>query len=291
MRNTSLALASLGFFSLFSAIALAQDPPNPTNGEIRLIVRADDMGVCRTANEACIKAYREGIARSVEVIVNGAWFLDAAKLCNENPKLDVGVHLCLNSEWELCKWRPLTGGRSIADADGYFFPMPRQRPDFPPNTGFLDAKPKLEEVEAELRAQIEMARKHIRNVTHLSAHMYTPIATPELRAIAEKLSKEYNLPLECPQARPIGHWGEKKSPAEREAAFITLLENAKPGLWLFVEHPGLDTPEMRGLGHKGYWDVAADRAGVTFVMTSDKVKQVIQRRGIRLISYAQAYGR
>ena len=65
-----------------------------------------------------------------------------------------------------------------------------------------------------------------------------------------------------------------------------LLEKLEPGRWLLVEHPGFDTPEMRGLGHLGYYDVAADREGVTRAFTSDQAKAVIQRRAIRLISYA-----
>ena len=51
------------------------------------------MGVAQAVNEACIQCYREGIARSVEVIVPGPWFLDAVRLLKENPGLDVGVHL------------------------------------------------------------------------------------------------------------------------------------------------------------------------------------------------------
>src|SRR5512139_2889048 len=74
---------------------------------IELLVRGDDMGVCQAANEACIHSYRSGIVRSVEVIVPGAWFLDAARLLIDNPALDVGVHLTFPSEWERFKWRPL----------------------------------------------------------------------------------------------------------------------------------------------------------------------------------------
>ena len=57
---------------------------------------------------------------------------------------------------------------------------------------------------------------------------------------------------------------------------------------MIVEHPALDTPEMRSIGHKGYEDVAADRAGVTRAFTSARVKDVIARRKIKLISYAEA---
>jgi hypothetical protein len=65
------------------------------------------------------------------------------------------------------------------------------------------------------------------------------------------------------------------------------LEQAGAGRWLLVEHPGLDTPEMRGLGHLGYYHVAADRAAVTAAFTSEKVRQVIRQRGIRLASYGE----
>src|SRR6516225_4070802 len=131
-RLTLLALI------ISAAQCLAADDP-----KIKVLFRGDDMAVAQAANEACIKAYREGVVRSVEVIVPGAWFLDAVRLLKESPDLDVGVHLCLTSEWERCKWRPLTHAPSLVDADGYFYPATSQRSDFPPNTGLVEAKPKL----------------------------------------------------------------------------------------------------------------------------------------------------
>jgi hypothetical protein len=67
---------------------------------------------------------------------------------------------------------------------------------------------------------------------------------------------------------------------------VKILEGMKPGLWMLVVHPGLDTPEMRAIGHKGYENVAADRTGVTHALTSEKVKELVRRRGIKLVSYA-----
>ncbi|MEE8451718.1 MAG: hypothetical protein V3R99_07375 [Thermoguttaceae bacterium] len=58
---------------------------------------------------------------------------------------------------------------------------------------------------------------------------------------------------------------------------------------LAVEHPGIDTPEMRAIGHHGYRDVAADRDAVTKAFTSEKVKQVVKSRRIKLISYGDLY--
>jgi predicted glycoside hydrolase/deacetylase ChbG (UPF0249 family) len=255
---------------------------------IELLVRADDMGVAQAVNEACIAAYRQGIVRSVEIIVPGAWFPDAVRLLKENPGLDVGVHLTLTSEWDRCKWRPLTEAPSLADANGCFRPMTRQRSDFPPDTGFLEAGPKLEEVERELRAQIELAKRNIAKVTHVSAHMGTAVCTPQLKALVERLCAEYGLHYRDEQVQYArGFGGSQKSGEEKERDLVKLVEGLKPGRWVIIEHPAYDTPEIRGMGHRGYENVAEDREGVTRAFTSPAVMEVIRRRGIRLISYGE----
>ena len=171
-------------------------------------------------------------------------------------------------------------------------PLTTQRPDFPPNTGFLQANPKLDEVERELQAQIELALADLPRISHLSSHMNTPTATPRLAAIVERLSRQYRLPLEAPGARPAGTLGgPDATPEQKDAAMVRVVENLTPGTWLLVDHPGLDTPEMQGIGHIGYENVAADRAGVTRAFTSDKAREAIRRREIRLISYAEYYGK
>jgi chitin disaccharide deacetylase len=258
----------------------------PQDKEIRLLVRVDDMGVSQSVNEACIRTCKEGIARSVEVIVPGPWFLDAVRRLNENPEIDVGIHLCLTSEWERVKWRPLTASPSLADKDGYFYPMTRQRKDFPPGTGLYDANPKPEEIERELRAQIELLRRHVPRLSHASAHMGAATATPEARAVTEKLCKEFGLRLETKGLKRVRDWtGSKRTAEEKESGLVAAVEAMEPGTYLIVEHPGLDTEEMRAMGHKGYENVAADRAGVTRAFTSDKVKQAIKDKGVKLISH------
>jgi predicted glycoside hydrolase/deacetylase ChbG (UPF0249 family) len=269
-------------YAVVLAALLLQDRPS----EIRLLVRADDMGVALGVNEACIRSCKEGIARSVEVIVPGAWFLDAVRRLQENPGIDVGIHLCLTSEWERVKWRPLTASPSICDQDGYFYPMTRQRKDFPPGTGLFDAAPKPQDIERELRAQIETLRRHIPRLSHASAHMGAATGTPQARAITEKLCKEFGLRLEAGGAKAVRNWsGSEKTPEQKESDLVSALEKLDAGTWIIIEHPGLDTDEMRAMGHLGYENVAADRVGVTHAFTSDRVKKTVQARGIRLISH------
>ena len=272
--------------SLVCAPAHAQPVP-AGSGAVRLIVRADDLGAAQAVNEASIQAYRDGIVTSAEVLVPGPWFLDAVRLLKENPDLDVGVHLALTSEWERIKWRPLTHAPSLVDADGYFRPMTKQDPGFPPGTGFIDAHPKLDEVERELRAQIETALRHLgKRVSHVSAHMLAARATPELQALTGRLAREYGLRMEDDGVKYAGNFGTNAStPEHREEALVELLERLPPGDWFIVEHPAFDTPEMRGFGHKGYERVAADRAGVTRAYLSSRVREVIDRRGIELVGF------
>lgn len=273
---------SVSVVSLFATGAMAAQGDKA----IHLVVRADDIGSCHTANLACIQSYREGIARSVEVMTVCPWFNEAVRMLRENPGFDVGVHLTLTSEWENYKWGPLTQSPSLVDEQGHFFPTTSQRSDFPPGTGFLQAKWRIEEVEKELRAQIELAKKAIPQVSHLSSHMGTPTCTPELRELVAKLAKEYRLPIETPGAKYLRWAADAKASAEqREAALVKALEEIGPGAWIVVEHPGADTSEMQGIGHQGYWEVASHRDGVAKSFTSDKVKEVIQRRGIQLVSY------
>jgi predicted glycoside hydrolase/deacetylase ChbG (UPF0249 family) len=93
----------------------AQVPP-------RLIIRGDDMGFAHAGNLGIIESYKNGIERSVEVLVPSPWFPEAVRLLNENPGIDVGIHLALTSEWDNLKWRPLTDCKSLQDSNGLFLP-------------------------------------------------------------------------------------------------------------------------------------------------------------------------
>jgi predicted glycoside hydrolase/deacetylase ChbG (UPF0249 family) len=245
--------------------------------EIRLIARADDMGAAQGINEACIAAYKEGIVRSAEVIVPGPWFLDAVRLLKENPDLDAGVHLTLTSEWDRCKWRPLTKAASLSDDDGYF----------PATTKVLISnKLDLEDVERELRAQIEVARRHLgKQLTHVSAHMGAATATPELKALTDKLAKEYGLRTDdaAKKAPPFGN--PTFGPDQRRKALESVLTKLQPGDWILVEHPAFDTPETGALGHAGYEKVGADRSNVRRAFMDRTILELVRRRGIKLIGY------
>jgi len=111
---------------------------------------------------------------------------------------------------------------------------------------------------------------------------------PKVKEVCVKLAKQYNLYV-LPSGsgvRMAGGSGNAKTTEERTVKFIEILRGLKPGTYLFVDHPGLDTPEMRAIGHTGYEDVAHDRQAVTDVFTSEQVKRALDELGIKLLSYA-----
>jgi chitin disaccharide deacetylase len=255
-------------------------------GEIRVVFKADDMGAAHAINAGTVEAHKRGVVTSTDVIVPGPWFLEAARLLKENPGLDVGVHLCLTSEWEDVKWRPLTAAKSFVDNNGYFLPMVRPNPNFPPGSSLLEAKPDLAEVERELRAQIETARRLIPGVSFLSAHMGAATSTPELRALTEKLSQEYGLPIQDTQTTAQWMRGVYKGTDDggtKAKGLAQKLETLGPGTYIHLDHAAIDSPEMRAIGHEGYRNVAQDRSANLAAWTSEPVKEVIKRRGIKLI--------
>jgi hypothetical protein len=216
-----------------------------TDNSIFLLVRGDDIRSSHATNLACIESYRNGIMRSVELMVPGPWFLEAVRLLNENPGLDVGVHLVLTSEWNNIKWRPLTCCPSLMDKDGYFYPMGCES------------------------------------------------CAPEIATVVKELAVEYELDIYpgTSGCQYITFWNKNDTTAsQRINSTVNTLKSLKPGRYFFIDHPGIDNPEMRAIWHKGYENVAADRDAVTKVFTSKEVLQIIQSRDIHLINYKESVG-
>ena len=214
-------------------------------GPIRLIVKGDDMGAAHGINVATIDAYKRGVLTTTNVIVPGPWFPEAVRFVNENPGLDVGVHLALTSEWDNVKWRPLTHAASLVDADGYFFPAVLPRAGFPPGASIKESAWKLEEVERELRAQLETARRRLPQATYTWNHMGFTSLSPKVEAMVSRLSREYGLvvPSELGVQWLRGVYDSQDSGAVKADKLAAKLETLGPGLWEHIDHAGTDDPE------------------------------------------------
>lgn len=257
-----------------------------------LVIRIDDMGSSHSANMASIDTYRNGIAKSVEIMPVCAWFPEAVKMLRDNPGLDVGVHLTITSEWENVKWRPLTDCPSLVDADGYFYPMMGPHTAYPGQSIIEHAHEiSLKEIEQEFRAQIELALKNIPQVTHITGHMGSTGFSEDVLKVVRKLSEEYCLPsidragaCEDYDFEYVGYDGPTGTSQQKIDSFIKMLDRLEKGKrYLFLDHPAYDDSEMAEVYHIGYENVATDRQGVTDLLKSAEVRKAIEKKGIRLI--------
>lgn len=260
-----------------------------SQSDIRLLVRADDMGSSWAANEGCLRTCKEGIARSVEVMVPCGWVPDAAQKLAENPQIDVGIHLTVTSEWDASKWRPLTTAASLTDTDGYFLPLLTPRPD--------DTRPALaqrnwdfEEILAEFRAQIERGLRLFPQASHISAHMTKHFRDFDQRldGAIEALCREYKIkndPLGSTVPMLSAYSRQDRDPERRVEAFLKTLRALSPGTYMVVDHPTAVSQDETALGHNGYRDVAEDRRSCLSVFTSPELIRECDRLNIQLIDY------
>src|SRR5262249_34645691 len=67
----------------------------------RVVVNADDFGLCAAVNRAIGRAHEEGVLTSASLLANGPTFDEAVAIARARPSLGVGVHL------NLLRGRPL----------------------------------------------------------------------------------------------------------------------------------------------------------------------------------------
>ncbi len=268
----------------------------PNANPPQLVVRGDDMGFAHSANDALIKCYREGIETSIEIIAPSPWFPEAVKLLQQNPKIDVGLHFAITSEWDNVKWRPLTDCLSLRNKDGYFYQMLFHNNNYA-GQAVMDNAWKLEDIEKELRAQIDMTLKYVPRLSHISGHMGSTAFAPEVKAMCLKVAKEYNLTMvdiDPDKNLNLNYTFfdfRNKTTDQRIEAFIAMLGKLENGKnYVYVEHPGLDNDELRAISHIGYEDVAKGRQDITTIFTNEKVKEAINQRGLKLVSYKAIVG-
>ena len=169
------------------------------------IVHADDIGCCHAANVGAFEALDTGPATCGSVMVPCPWFAEAAGYARERPGVDLGVHLTLNCEYAHYRWGPVLGAAavpSLVDADGAF----------PQEVATVAERARPDEVERELRAQVEGALAAGIDVTHLDAHMGA-VMLPPFAEVYAGLALEFRLPLFVvqPDEAALGALGSETS--------------------------------------------------------------------------------
>ncbi len=255
------------------------------DGKIRLIFRTDDLGFCHTSNVAFEQTAEEGFVSAVSVLVNTPWLDEAVEMLRRHPEISVGVHLCLNSEWELYRWGPvlpIAEVPSLVDEWGKFFPS---------RALFNANEPRLEEIDRELRAQIDLALRKGLDISHFDHHMGTAAETRERRAVLERIADDYDLAISrWFGERQVGNVYMVEPEDKPDALLESLSEITEPGTYLVVSHTGLETPEMMAMSdaHVHPWapqPMAAHRAAELRALCDPRLRALVEGRGWEIIGY------
>jgi hypothetical protein len=248
-----------------------------------LLIRCDDSGMSNSTNLALEKMIETGIPFSTSVMFVCPWYQQTVDILKENPQVSVGVHLTLNAEWKNFRWGPILGREvsSLTDKEGFFFPSRKL---------FYQNNPQLEEIEKELRAQIERAVNSGIRIDYVDYHMGTAVDKPEYRAIVEKLAKEFKLGI----SRYFGEVdGDNMYSAPLDKKKESLLEIVSEKLNeekvnLIVCHIGIDNDELRAmidLNPSGPAEMSRHRQGELDALTSTEFKELLKTKDIKLITY------
>lgn len=271
-----------------------------------LMVHADDIGMSHSVNLATIEAFKKGMVTSGSIMVPCPWFPEIAEYYRQHPELDLGLHLTLTSEWKYLRWRPVASidkVRGLLDPDGYMWRSEIQTA--------MKATP--QEIETELRAQIDKALAAGLKPTHLDTHMGTLYTRKDFFDVYTRLGREYGIPVMAMRPTPeaIEYATKSRTPigaadlsqlerdgyvlldylvtgvpgrnfTERKEAYKTFLRNLKPGVTMLIVHLGMDDPELKAT--TGSWEA---RHGDFLSFTDPEIAALIRELGIKLTTWRE----
>lgn len=156
-----------------------------------LILHIDDGGMSWDSNEGVTFAMEKGVANSVSIMMPCPWVPGFVHYLKEHPTLDAGLHLTMTSEWRDYRWGPLCGKPlvpGLVDREGAMWPSVQE----------VVQHASADEVEKEIRAQLDRARTMGFEPTHFDSHMGTLFETREFLERYIKVGIENNIPVMFP---------------------------------------------------------------------------------------------
>jgi YdjC-like protein len=228
-----------------------------------------------------MEAARAGLLKNISVMVTCPFIEEAAALFARRAEFCFGLHVTLNAEWDAVKWGPVLPPEavpSLVDEHGLFFLGPHVFREHPPH---------MQEILAELQAQLHKARRLGFPITYVDSHMLIELDVDGLEEQMSAWAAQEGLLYHGYYDRPLPMGEPKDDPVE---AFIGRLEALQPGQYLLHAHPAVDSSEMRALGNKGTTgeQLAATRSMDIQLFTDPRVQACYERLHILPLRYDQA---
>ena len=274
----SILLSLIGVL-LFNSINASQQAESPKT----LLIRCDDIGMSHSINLAVKELIETGLIFSASVMFPCAWYQEGVDILKDHPEITVGIHLTLNAEWKNYRWGPISGRDmvpTLVDENGYFFPS---------RAAFFANNPKLNEVEIELRAQIERALKSGLKISYIDYHMGTAVDNLEMRKILEKLANEYGLGISRYFTEvDVKNMYSDPIESKKDSLYSTLSNLATDKINLLVCHIGKDNDELRAMidmNSFGLSEMSKHRNAELNALIAAKRENIFEKKNIQLINY------
>jgi chitin disaccharide deacetylase len=262
-----------------------------------LIIHADDLAVAHSEDAASFDALDRNAVTSASVMIPCPWLNEVADYAKTHPGADLGLHLTLTSEWKTYRWGPVESKDkvpSLLDPEGYLW-----NGESAPAVQHV----KAEDVEREIRAQIDRAIAMGIHPTHLDSHMGVLFERPDLFAVYVKVAHEYKLQFLAARTADAPHAvlsllsnqdivldsilvaNPSVAPSDWPNFYSNLIRNLKPGLTEMIVHLGHDDAELQAVmvDHPDYG--AAWRQRDYDVVTSSEFKKTLEENHVILIKW------
>lgn len=299
---------------LSSAAIVAQEPTYaerlgwPKSAKV-LMFHSDDLGMSEQGNSGTIKSIEEGLCTSVSTMMPCSWVPGWMAYLEKNPETDNGLHLTLTSEWDHYRWGPLAGKTAVpglVDKQGCLWD----------NVGLVNKHASPDEIEIEIRAQIDRAETMGMPVTHMDSHMGTLFSNPEYFKKYVKVGIEKKIPILITGGK--GHLAQKyetqvnemlsklnlhekvwdaglpviddvtgqsygwKTYDEKKAKFIEILRELRPGVTEIIVHCTIQDDNFDKISGSG-----ESRQADLDVLLDDDIKRIVMEQGIILTTWRE----
>ena len=249
-----LFFTGIYFFSKAQDTTYGQRLGFPKNARV-IILHMDDAGMSLSSDKGIENVFENGVANSTSVMMPCPWVPQMVRYIKAHPNVDAGLHLTLNSEWKDYRWMPVAGQAAVpglTDSTGCLW---RGVPDVVKHAS-------AEEVDKEIRAQLDRAEKMDFHPTHLDSHMGT------LFAVDAFLQKYISLGIEkqIPVMFPGGHDTYISEEMNIKGAALSYFQKLGKKIW----NGGL--PVLDDLMNSSYdWNPPADIANDDKALTKWRV--------------------
>jgi hypothetical protein len=276
-------------------------------GKKVILLHCDDAGMCDEANIAVRNYFEKGDLFSSAVMIPCPYAMELIEWAKKQKSPDMGIHLTLTSEWKSYRWGTVS---DPAKVPGLIDPEGKMWHDVPDVV--THASP--EEVETEVRAQIDKVLAAGYTPTHIDTHMGTLYASLEYLKVFLKIAEEYKIPANAidlsdpaiaenfrkegypitgdvvellntyslPKLDNFSSVPDGDSYENKRANFFELIKSLNPGLTEIIFHPSVETENLKTI--TGSWQ---QRVWEAQLFSDPVVKKFFEDNGIIITTWRE----